>query len=291
MDAIFDVTLSPSGKECKNWQRLNDPPVYVPGGRFDVAFCLERDCTPWYGDCWINMLFGMVDTLFGYDVTSNPYISDFDVPYYNFDGYPGFLYDRQTVTDSLLPDMADLDTRLFHYFGHGSPTILGSTNSPNDPHIYLNDIQSALGNKYSVWDGIYLPHPYRFVILDACSSAKTASWRKAFGIRKRLDDSNVGRTGAQAFLGWPDFAAIPGPGNTDEWNQWGDTLQGFYANWMQGYTVDNCINIANDADPYSNPWPLDEETKRPLKFYGYPGIRIDGFDSGYPYKSSYYQVK
>lgn len=95
--------------------------------------------------------------------------------------------------------IGDWYSRDFVYFGHGSPTALGTTQ-----HLLTTrDVSRVLTND---WTTQPPQHPYRFVFLDGCNTAE-GHWPEVFGIPKRKGMTSsdfVYKRGVRprAFMGW-----------------------------------------------------------------------------------------
>gem|GEM_PF-1653953 len=300
--ARFTVTF-PNGasQTLTQWLfKVVRPYLPPPIGNFTVAYAWHNDseAQPASGALRRNMQYAVVDVLMAprwfwqvYRSTFNRFSEGLDP------GYPGYLPDRATVISNLVPDLALDATRNFFFEGHGHPKMLSDGKWPQ-PVAYMTtaDVRAALGNTYSVRTGAKIRHPYRFVFLDACTTAKTREWQRAFGIRDRVRESQLSRVGPQAFVGWRDPIPIP-----PSWDDYGETLAVFHAAWMLGYPLAECLRMASDRNT-TNPlsgrqlrlplpvwknrdlWP-DPLTGKPrygrLRVSGYLGITAYGYVPGY----------
>ena len=84
----------------------------------------------------------------------------------------------------------------------------------------------------------------------------------------------------------------------DEFYELAETYQVFFDVWMNGYNLQQCIDIASSSRPYGSDFPITldfplaikftpiqnimgNSNKFRLKIYGYAGIKRTGYDSGY----------
>src|SRR5690606_37643544 len=140
----------------------------------------------------------------------------------------------------------------FYFYGHGSPNNIGDGHPMGGTSAYLLawEVATALGNVRSVRGGIAASHPYRFVFLDACETAATKDWQRAFGFfYPPFSTSHVwnGDRPPRAFLGWQKPKTGLGNVYTTALTaqDFGTTLNVFYAAWMSGFTLDYCIRLAS----------------------------------------------
>ncbi|HVM49585.1 MAG TPA: immunoglobulin domain-containing protein [Candidatus Acidoferrum sp.] len=299
VQAVFTVNLLDDPASGVSKQTLNSGTVQVPDGTFDVAFAWWDDnvTQPLDGAEWYNLQWAVVNTLMMDQGLWPVYGSTFNRPTWDLDpGYPGYLPDRAAVTDYLLPDLTNSWTRNFFFEGHGDPCQLSDMKRPPVAYMTVPDVRGALGNTFSVWQGVRLVHPYRLVFLDACRTAETLDWQHAFGIvNLRLQspkDDRLARTGPQAFVGWK--TVTPSVYAT-QWDAYGDTLEAFYAAWMMGRPLADCVKLASDPNatdpitgrPLSLPLPVVGNRNlwhRPcgkLWIGGYRGITENSYAPGY----------
>ena len=227
--------------------------------------------------------------------------------------YPGYIAKRvrttndsatlPTVIDTLLPSITNMATKQIFILGHGTNGWIG--NHDNSAYLRASDVSQALKNTYSKTN-LEAQNPYRFVFIDGCSTASGPEWRRAFGIYP-IDVDNQGqakrnKTGLQAYVGWEKAVSL-GMNRADyttldvKITEAGiKTLQTFYVNWMGGFSVKNCIDIASQRGvPNQLPFPVPGNesvtiliegqpythkfTTSKIYIVGYPGLRVNGVDS------------
>jgi hypothetical protein len=247
----------------------------------------------------------VVDTLMAPDYGYTVYYSDFnDYDWDVYTGDPGYLPDRARVTDELLPSLAADHTRNFYFNGHGGPNLLTDYKGCSDYNwgqpdywggtIFRKDIIAALDNHYNVFTGINTKHPYRFVWLDACSTAKTRGWEHAFGIRHKLtvEQLNAGAW-QQAFVGWQSTHTVRS--GAAGWAKYDKTLGRFFNMWMNNRPLAECLDGAATRGPYPgddflleaplavprnadiyNDWGPRGTCK--MRIAGFPGLKRTGYD-------------
>lgn len=307
LEAFFTVTLASSAPQTRR-QKLPKGTVFAPNGNFDVAYAWHWDyeAQP-FGTMWQCMQFGVVNPLMQPSLAYDVYQSMFNEFTAGLDfGYPGYLPDRATAVNYLLPDLALPNTRNFYYRGHSTPFMLSDGKPPYPEKMMIDDgeIQAALGNTWSFWK-LKLEHPYRLVFLDSCHTASQNNWRKAFGIRAHIRPDLIERVGPQAFVGWKgEPLAVIGD---DNWREYAKTETVFWTSWMLGWPLAKCIDFAadrNSLDPVTEqrlklPLPtaqnldLYQEAEIitgdyhnltcdwKLRVWGYPGITRTGYWAGY----------
>jgi T5SS/PEP-CTERM-associated repeat protein len=154
--------------------------------------------------------------------------------------------------------LADPWTANLFYFGHGGPNGVGPTTNPGASE---QAIGNALGNGYP-WGlpfSFYAEHPYRFVFLDGCNTAR-AGLCLAFGIEmKHTDDAYYTARGIQpqAFMGWNNTIQYASTRHVDL----NDYLAHFdidvFVYWSQGGTLINAVNMARNIVGTGNiPMPI-----------------------------------
>lgn len=247
VDAVFEVNLLDDPASGSNTQRLNKRSDGLIDGTFDVAYFSDQpeqaqeDGARW--ECYM----GVVDTLmapdFGYIYEYHSTFND-----YTGDGNPsnpGFISDRARVTSELLPNLGDSQTRNFYCSGHGLPAMIfeGTLCSA---YITRAEVAQTLGNSWRP-DGIKMGHPYRFIFLDACNTAKRKGWQHTFGVC-----DHISQGGDQAFVGWEGAAA--GPATDTECLEYADTLWVLFDNWMSQVPLKTCLDLASDRNtrPYGD---------------------------------------
>lgn len=291
------------------------------GPNFDFAYMYMGGGEVWYdknsGEIW-NEMQGIVDMLITPTSTDNEslyyYNSGFN--YYSTQtvhpnpwgygstvGFPGYLKDQSRVDDYLYPDMTNSATRNFFCEAHGADLqgnpflcdLLGHVK------IWSGAVANILGNgpfNGPVGDsGVAENNPYRFVFLDACSTAAQRKWYQAFGIvpagagvAEAAARCNIG---PQAFVGWEKPNYNPYTRDVDVGQAYTETLLAFYTQWMCGHSVLQCVGYASDPTKVIVPFPVPKNqnyifttiggqhsitsTSR-LIIVGHPGLTINGLD-------------
>jgi hypothetical protein len=305
VDVIYNVTLLDPAQGT-NTQRINKTSG-VTDGNFDVAYAynpcsaLQQDGSFWYS------MQGIADTLLmpvtadggfddHYNSSFNRYTSQ------NFPGQvglPGYLSNRSTATN-LLNDLGNSNTRDFYFYGHGNVTSIGDgTTSANRAYLYIGEVAARLINGWNPKTGITARHPYRFVFLDGCLTAKNNSWQHTFGIYEKgttgLPQTSIG---PQAFLGWDaEVGGIRDTNNIvidDLATAYGETMNDFYIDWMLEEPVANCKADASNVANHAMPLPVHgneiytvngvryKRSTGNLIIVGYTGLTRSGLASGYP---------
>jgi hypothetical protein len=135
--------------------------------------------------------------------------------------------------------LADFKYRHCYFFGHGSPYAFGTTGAV----ITQDDIATNLHNfPLSQYLLPGMAHPYQFVFIDACDAGK-GNMCEAFGIPAiTVDNQYFALTHIQsrAFLGFKTTISF----NINEWESRSLNLGFFFANWMQGLQLSQCVNRA-----------------------------------------------
>ena len=328
-DAVFDVTLldQPSGAPIAHGaptKRHNKPVTYPEQGNgFDVAYMYTptnstlADTFDCGGPVWCGMQ-GVVDTLmqptYVWPYTWYQSSFDFFTSWDHLLGYPGYVR-SPTIAASLLVSLSDGSTKNFYCYAHGSTNGLadGGGGVVITPGMVASPI--CLDNHADPLGGIDPSYPYRFVFLDACSTAKDNRWRQAFGIltlRGLTDQAARSRLGPQAFVGWsdeiPDWLAGYRNVNGLDVNKskaiqsaYTATLLLFFSEWMNGKSLWTCIAKASNPNyaqlplpsrrfreytigpPYTTPYGITSftvpgETKAYIWIYGHPGLTRNGLD-------------
>jgi hypothetical protein len=316
--AVFSIPADPGS--TKNAQIINRAAIPVPDGRFNVAFAYHKDTMtePYYGPMWLHMQM-LVDVLLQPQFPPQPpctwYISYFN----RFSssgsyGDPGYVANRQKFVQ-LLNDLADPGTRNFYFHGHGHADFLTDQKqdrlTPGATTLERTEVAAALGNSADPISGVVAAHPYRFVFLNACETARDVGWARAFGIFPSVwwegDATSIeqaGYRGPQAFVGWAKKVA--GPDFADEWDDtypsmpykgYGTMIEEFYAAWMSGVPLIQCVARASDSKEYAWPLPVPANRVRytgpaspggppvnqtgPLIIFGNSGITRCGVAPGY----------
>ena len=185
-------------------------------------------------------------------------------------------------------------------------------NKAGDVKITAGEVAALLGNQGLVPGAVIPSNPYRFVFLDACSTASDEQWRHAFGIMSLgpVDSAARPMLGPQAFVGWsaPSPGWLDGPDvNGIETVQqsmavqsaYAATLLLFYSDWMNGNALLTCLQHATDTNRVSCPLPVPKikevtigypyisppitvpNVKYPANIciYGHPGLTRSGLNS------------
>jgi len=214
--------------------------------------------------------------------------------------YPGYITSRDTITNSLLPDMTNGLTKNFFCYAHGTSNWIGNFNG--DVYISANEVASWLKNSYTVTN-YNNSNPYRFVFLDGCSTAAGKNWQRAFGIP---DFNEVARnkTGPQAYVGWANTVTDWLGGNEDPVQganiskAYTQTLNNFYTLWMRGSTLAECIDNSSLSLYGTAPLPVPQNKNvlvygdgfnyigtnllvAPIYVIGHSGLTVKSIDSRY----------
>jgi len=315
--AVFNVTITDSFSS----ETFSGTSIFKPfkfhisnlEGNFTVAYAWDNGYQA-QGSMHDAIQYGIVDLLLKPDwvggENDNPYNSTFnDYTWWgNPRGNPGYL-PSPTSVPPLTNNLADNDTRNFHFEGHGNPTSIGDSLSPTNPasvHIDCKELGKTLDNHSPSGHDPHFIHPYRFVFLDACETADTPGWAQAFGIPGRITDAKAAQMPGRvrAFVGWVNSPR--GPDNDYEWNYEEQTFEVFYGAWMAGYTLDDCISMASMTYPpepfdsyvllfplgmkfpwFQYYWPYNYKPFE-IKIYGCAGITRTGYVGGHD-QSPYYR--
>jgi hypothetical protein len=225
---------------------------------------------------------GVVDTLLTPWVAGGDAFNNYDSAFDTYDnqywpdyiGYPGYISTQATINSYLFPDLASGPTRNFYCYSHGSPTLLANFGSTVT--MRTSDVNALLNNHWSRSD-LKAMNPFRFVYLDACSTAATWGWRRAFGIFP-LDFPGEERSkiGPQAFVGYSTVHSGWLNGNPKapgleqlEWAMaYTDTLNDFYWQWMSDDSLKACLDYACTQQWNDAPLPVPQNKN----------VQIAGFD-------------
>jgi len=296
-DAVFTTTV-PNRAPVTRKQTVSKGSLTVPDGEFTVAFAALVDNiisdVQVEGPEWKVMQYTIVDALMAPRQGVLVYNSSFNAISDGLGGGdPGLLTSHADVANRLLPNLSSSGTRNFYFNGHGSPDKLKDykkSTDPSAPVLWRRDVAARLQNTRSLF-GVSYKTPYRFVFLDACSTAKTRGWQNAFGIRSDITSEAIaaGRRSPQAFVGWDrDHATV----SLATWNDYQKTYQRFFTMWMNGNTIEECKQGASTPGPYGadpnplpKPFPIPQNhafwvgddpkahwfTTSPITIGGYPG--------------------
>ena len=307
VEAEYTITLG--SDPVRQVQILNAWDIVNPGNNFDVAYAFDCNASllQQNGEFW-NQMLGVVDVLIMPNLGLDVYHSTFDRFFCvncSPGPYPGYIADRNTFYNGLLSNLEQNDVENFYYYGHGQQSLISGvrivTVGSTQPYLLTSEVANGLGNTASVQDGFKNRHEYRFVFLDACSTAKDQQWQHAFGIYDDIPAADVIGLPDQAFLGWVDDVTH-GITDVTTAKDCGTTLNRFFADWMNGKTLDYCIRdcSVNYIDNHTSGlhWPLPVPGNEiiqlsngeivqiplqtaPLKLAGNPGLMRRGSDPAY----------
>ena len=280
VEAVFDVTLldqvsgtltanrltqtsgttTAHGQHAKKLNRIVTKEKLTASGYdgFDVVYFYTPTNNAlsslfYHGEVWYGMQ-GVVDILTLPQWPWEVYYSYFNIPGYPtiFNGYPGYLTSRDTVTNLLYPDLGNGTTKNFYGYGHGNKDYLGTKN--NEVFMTAPEVAGILANQFKSSGGLCVTNPYRFVFLDGCKTAAGKDWRRAFGIMPFWATNQAARykLGPQAYVGWESdksdyLGGINTTNGTDMESStvlataYTETLQYFFLDWMNGTSLAQCI--------------------------------------------------
>jgi hypothetical protein len=226
-------------------------------------------------------------------------------------GDPGWIRNDADVTrlvNNLINSDPNVDppTRNFYFFGHGNPSAVGDGDQ-DMVHFTYNQVAIPLQNYLFALGRSTMPlWSYRFVFLQACSTANDNSWSRSFGIYDRISSAQLAARPerAQAFLGWVGLQKVPLDG---ELYDMADALTVFFSAWQNGMPLEDCIYYASQDFPpepfwgYNLKWNFGPHVQHYnwyqqyrigigdpfLRIYGYAGLTRTGFVPGYD-NSPYY---
>ncbi len=183
------------------------------------------------------------------------------------DQNPNELWSQGDFTQLLVPDLRDDQVRNLYYFGHGATKHIGEKGVPR--FLSIDDFNFVLRNNFKDPLAGTNAHPFRFVWLDGCYTAK-GNLCKAFGIPKEQNVSS-NRFDARGlryrtFMGWTGGHLIAvGAFNTSHATFVGD----FWDRWPMNNT-NGRPNSVREAHAYAG---RNWETSEKLRVYGYEGLR------------------
>jgi hypothetical protein len=138
----------------------------------------------------------------------------------------------------------------FFYFGHGAVDFIGvksgnKITSADLVGLLTNNIQSGIQAIYGP-----LHHPYRFVFLDGCNTAK-GNLPAAFGIPPIVvsddDWNNKYRIQPRAFIGWSTYTAASVKNTLPQDHK--RFVENFYGDWQSGALLQDALHDATaDAE-------------------------------------------
>jgi len=149
---------------------------------------------------------------------------------------------RSNLLSYLSGDDPSGDYRHFYFFGHGDDTCFGCASYPM---IAACELQIYLKNEWILEEKVP-EHPYKFVMIDACESAAGGALCRTFGIPPQtINDLCFINAGIQprAYVGYKDKSVFT-PNDWD-WNSM--MLGGFFNDWMNGYTLQECMDRAKNG--------------------------------------------
>jgi hypothetical protein len=321
-----NFTLNQNGKA--NWLALYLSLFSPDDGDFTVAYAGNnsgdnqdlRRCIQW---TVVDQLIGFCNVTFCFD---HFYESTFNTwsDLGQITGNPGHL-STQADADALLHNLSNVGitsitnlfptehrTKNFYFFGHNKGPTFGTMN--NDANVQRSDVAQALGNlNFTSGENkgkISTGQQYRFVFLDACSTADDADWAHAFGIHDKITEKNLQFRpgGVQAFVGWQHEKRVP----LFNYFNMSDCESLFWSCWQNGIPLDRCIYFASQNHPpapfdfldltgynfgefqHWNSWEISKWgfgwSDPKITIYGYAGITRTGFAPGYD-NSTYYIQK
>jgi hypothetical protein len=172
--------------------------------------------------------------------TLNPYNLNNNLSPGNSDQSTAFALSDATAKTNLLSYFGDIRYRNCYFWGHGSPSAIGSINPASTINVY--DIQKAVGNFLNTAKPQNF-HPYRFVFLDGCSTGK-GNFCESLGIPAQTVNNqffaDIG-VESRAFLGFKTVKNF----EPTKWTWYAIMIGGFYNDWTSGQnTVQQCVNNA-----------------------------------------------
>ena len=186
-----------------------------------------------------------------------------------------FELNTQLNYTTLLTYLHHEEVRNLYYFGHGAPDFIGQKKTNPPKYLTIADLNVGLGNfpRYPQ----YHDHPFRFVFLDGCNTAK-GDLCNAFGIPKQKNMPNTAFVNKglryRAFVGWKTYliAGWAGAPNNAHLNFMANLL----GTWPQinqatgePYTLRGAIDTAATGAAYRI------TTDKDLVIYGYEGLWFD----------------
>ncbi len=190
------------------------------------------------------------------------------------DQNPYELSSQFDFTQLLVPDIRDDLVRNLYYFGHGAAAHIGQKSVPR--YLSIDDLNFVLRNNFKEPLAGTNAHPFRFVWLDGCYTAKGDLW-KAFGIPKEQNVSTnrflARGMRYRAFMGWTGGHLIRlGSFNTQHATFVGD----FWDGWS-GVNTNGQPRTLREAHTFgatqrgtASPW---QDAVGHLRIYGSEGLR------------------
>jgi len=165
-----------------------------------------------------------------------------------------FTLHDQTTKTNLLSYLADQRYENFYFFGHGNET---SISAYNGSHTLITDdaIASDLGNGFMFYfasppqPANY--HPYRFVWIDACDTAK-GDFCDAFAIPAMTVSTNffaAAGVESRAFIGFRKLTGFnPVPGGANGWQSRSTMIGEFLSAWLSNqYDLNTIVQNAKNS--------------------------------------------
>ena len=190
------------------------------------------------------------------------------------DQNPYELWGQFDFTQLLTPDLRNDLVRNLYYFGHGATTHIGQRGVPR--FLSIDDFNFVLRNNFKDPLAGTNAHPFRFVWLDGCYTAK-GNLCKAFGIPKEENVATNRFTSRglrfRAFMGWTGGHLIRvGAFSSQHATFVGDLWDGWPSSGTNGLprTLREAHTYAATQRGTSSPW---QDAVKHLRIYGYEGLR------------------
>lgn len=190
------------------------------------------------------------------------------------DQYPYELWSQFEFTQLLAPDLRDDLVRNLYYFGHGATTYIGQKAVPR--FLSIDDFNFVLRNNFKDPLAGTNAHPFRFVWLDGCHTAK-GDLCKSFGIPKEENVVTNRFTSRglryRAFMGWTGghlirvgaFSRQHATFVADFWNGWPSAgTNGLPRTLREAHTY------AATQQGTAYPW---QDAVNHLRIYGFEGLQ------------------
>ncbi len=204
----------------------------------------------WMGDPNLNAnnLMSMVEG----DVENIVFNPGLDNTYNNttlngWDRDPFYIW-SDTQKQQILQDIGNPCVGNFFWYGHGSAISFGPSQEDADqlPTIAYWDVGAATGNiiDRNRHGPAKRPHPFRFVILDACECGDANYLADAFGIEPGSHASWWYRKAGfapQAMVAWTGDVMDPQPMYWEDVEIYGSHLAVLYNLWMSGAPLVYCV--------------------------------------------------
>jgi hypothetical protein len=121
-----------------------------------------------------------------------------------------------------------------------------------------------------------------------------------------MQHETIFKTRSQAFVGWE--GGLRAPVYTDEWYDETLAFGIFFGAWMNGYSLDDCIDMAESEYPFARygdytihlDWPLGTKfppgadpvkysNKCEIQIMGYAGLMRNGYEANHDNSPHYFQ--